>query len=202
MHMLARLLAARYAVFTTPEGRLSVNGRIARLRESLGAMMPAAEHVYVAATSYDPLRPGRLRVWVHFAPVVNTGNGLKTALATARMLTASQLAAAAWRDAPNQPVTLAMARLDRLPPAACLAPDLVRSPQAVLIQAVTALAAKVRPGQPMIDPRFAHVPDLLAYLANQWDETWDALTTSQALSMSRATAPLRVRRGRGRRPGN
>ncbi len=204
MRALARLLAARHAVFTTPEGRLSVNGRVARLRESLRVMMPAAEHVYVVSTSYDPLRPGRLRVWVHFAPVVDAGSGLKTALATARMLTASHLAAAAWRDAPNAPAALALARLDRLASAACLAPDLARHPEAVLNQAITMLAAKVRPGQPMVDSRFAHVPDLLAYLANQWDETWDALTTSQPRypSVSRAAAPMRVRRGHRRHRGN
>lgn len=182
----ADALAAGDTVYLTPEGEFSDDGYLRRFREALRRLQPLAAEVVLAASAYDPFRPGRLTLYVHLCRL-EAGRDLRTALAAARPVTFSQLLGAAWAgDEPLSP-DIVRRRLEALraalPPAAVLAPGLDCLLGPGLERMLAALTARgiLRPGPDGLrpgrrhDPRFANVPDLFTYQAAFLAETLDAL---------------------------
>lgn len=90
-------LAAGDTVYITPEGRLTPDGRVQRLREILDRLLPRAGRVIFAALAYDTFTPGQLGIhlrWVEPGDADRRAR-LHLSLAAARPVTASQVAAAA-----------------------------------------------------------------------------------------------------------
>lgn len=73
----AALLDAGRVVYFAPEGTISTDGRIGRMRAGLGEIVRRAARpprILPLALSYDPLGPGRLRVIIRVGTPVSTYN--------------------------------------------------------------------------------------------------------------------------------
>lgn len=184
------LMRRGHTVFVTPEGRLTATGETGRLRWILDELLPAADQVFLASVSYDPLSPGRLPL---FCRIVRPRPGvdMRICLAAARTLTVSQLIAKTLcddqvdhRGEAAEIAARALRLLDSLPPGAFLEPALRRRPAAAIGRVlrrlekrghVTRTAAGLSPRRPLRDRRFPHVQDMWSYLCRQWSETEEAL---------------------------
>ncbi|MGE5335323.1 MAG: 1-acyl-sn-glycerol-3-phosphate acyltransferase [Nitrososphaerota archaeon] len=72
-------LRAGGSLYTAPEGRLSADGRISPFRAGLARMLrdaPPDTRVQPIAIIYDYMTPGRLRMWIDFAPAIGGGAAL------------------------------------------------------------------------------------------------------------------------------
>ncbi len=161
-------------LYTTPEGRLSPDGRLGRFRKSLNVMKEHAGTIAVVGVSYDILRPGRLRMWVNFA-VPHWPEWLEGSVILARPITASHLVVHVWQMRPHirreefiQDAIGEMVQLRRegIPVAA----DLYKRPQAVIDEALQEFRRRLSEDSCITDPRFPYVKDFITYYQNQWDE--------------------------------
>lgn len=186
---LEELLRQGGTLYLTPEGRYSDDGRLARFRAACDVLQPLAERVYLAATSYDPFLPGRMRMLLRFVPL-ESSQELRTALLAARPVTVSQILAhicyqsqgPLWEDDVLDGVE-AMVR--DLPAAAFLTPELAADPRE---HARRAFREIVRRSWVVVgdrgyvladrrfDPRFTNVQDMIAHQAAHFVETREALT--------------------------
>ncbi|MBX5476420.1 MAG: glycosyltransferase [Clostridia bacterium] len=199
-----RALRRGGTVYLTPEGRMTSDGRMGRLREALDRLRPAARCLVAAAVSFDPWAPGRMRMTVRLAPPPDAGD-FRLSLAVLRPLSASHVLAAALHALPapaDEPSILRACRrlLDELPPEAELEPDLARDPDRALGQRLRMAcrrghvarvvsdsgATLYRPRPGARDPRFPDAADIVAYLAAAFEETAQALAI---LRERRAGAP-------------
>ncbi len=170
-------------LYLTPEGRYTANGRVGRFRQLWEDARRQIPDTVLAATAYDLLRPGPLHVWIVLDAHAPGTDG-RTAVMALRPLTASHLVAhaaagAARWSSPDNLREEAQAALAHLPPGCRIAGDLARRPEAALAQAAAYVwewkQRHPEPDQPITDPRFPHVPDLMQYYGNQWNETMEAL---------------------------
>jgi 1-acyl-sn-glycerol-3-phosphate acyltransferase len=173
-------------VFLTPEGRITADGRLGRMRAALDHLLPAGSgRVHLAAISYDPFRRARPTMLCRLVPPALSGD-LTRSLAAARPVTVSQLLAG-WLVA-EEPTSFGAAeaagavraRLAGLPDAAWVPPEMRSRPDA---ETSAALAAMVRGGwlaaaqgrfRPTRLRRSTHLHeagDIFAHQANQLAET-------------------------------
>ncbi|WP_067923415.1 MFS transporter [Alicyclobacillus shizuokensis] len=193
----AVLLSGR-ALYLTPEGRYSQDGRMMRFRQSYIELAPLARNVYAFSLSYDPYVHRSLSLYVRVGripPEVKTDVAAVNAwVAAARPVVVSQVlcdwlstlppgtvfSAAEAREAVRQRV------LD-LPPGARLVPELV-NPMQTTRAVRRALAGMVRLGslRPAEGdkfcltavhrhPMFADVEDMVRFQATVFRETREAL---------------------------
>ncbi|MBX6350749.1 MAG: MFS transporter [Clostridia bacterium] len=175
-------LAEGDALYVTPEGRLTPDGRVHRMRELLLRVLPVARQVALAACAYDPFAPGKLAVhvrWLLLDPAWATGRRddagateapggarrddpaerVRLALAAARPITPGQVAAAALLGAPqgltrDEWLAQAEALLAGLPQGAFLVPELVPPRRAASLEAAVeaVCAAGAARGGPLYLP--------------------------------------------------
>lgn len=185
---LAEILRGGGTLYLTPEGRYTDDGRLARFRAAYALLRPLAEQVYLAAVSYDPFLPGRMRMLLQFVPAPADGD-LRPALLAARPVTVSQVVA--WElMAQDGPRTLeeieeaALAAAVALPSEALRSPDLRAIPRRSVRRALRQMVSlgylvpqgasyKLAPDRR--DPRFPNVPDIVAHQAAHFEETRQAL---------------------------
>jgi 1-acyl-sn-glycerol-3-phosphate acyltransferase len=173
-------------VFLTPEGRITADGRLARMREALGRLVPRAHgRVYLAAISYDPFRRRRMTMLCRLVPPA-APEDLSASLAAARPVTVSQLLAS-WLAAGGPPsfgadeaAAAVRAGLDALPPAVWTPPELRSAPDAEVAAALAAMVGcgwlsvargRFRRTAVRTDRHLHEAEDIFAHQANQMAET-------------------------------
>ncbi|MCY0898842.1 MAG: hypothetical protein OWU33_07885 [Firmicutes bacterium] len=185
-----------FAIYTTPEGRLTTDGRMARFRASWTLLVNGYRgSVVAAATSYDVLRRGRLHLWTMLAPLTRLESA-ESAVARLRPVTASHLVAHAWfatsQRTLDRLVAIALDTYHQLPHHAVIAHNLAQNPQGLIRRRVRWLLRALSQGAPLRDKRFPHVPDILTYYANQLTEILSALDSDVAPSALAQRNPLTV----------
>jgi hypothetical protein len=181
--------------YVTPEGDFSRDGRMHAMRNGIvGVLAPLAD-LWLCAVAYDPFRTGRLSMLyrvIRYDEVADIG----TSLAAARPITNSALLAAFLYDAPEtfaaeDAIRAVRARLDALSGNVFVDPDVRRAPEATVVDALAALVkcrtlnldgGNYRLTAHRSNPRFPHVPDMIAFQRNMLDET-----LASALRLDRAT---------------
>jgi hypothetical protein len=170
--------------YVTPEGDFSRDGRMHPMRNGIvGALAPLAD-LWLCAVAYDPFRTGRLSMLYR---VIRYGGGadVGTSLAAARPVANSALLAAFLYDAPEtftaeDAVRAVRAKIDAIDEDIFVDPDVRRAPEAAVADALTALLKRrtlvvdgegYRLTAHRSDPRFPHVPDMIAFQRNMLDET-------------------------------
>jgi hypothetical protein len=147
------------------------------------ALAPFAE-LWLCAIAYDPFRGRRLsmlyRVLRHGGAV-----DIGTSLAGARPITTSALLAAFLFGGPEtfsvqDAVRALRERLDSLPLNVFVDPELMRAPNAAVVNALETLRKRgtlaaenerYRVTTHRTDARFPHIPDMIAFQSNMLDET-------------------------------
>ncbi len=170
--------------YVTPEGDFSRDGRMHPMRNGIvGALAPLAD-LWLCAVAYDPFRTGRLSMLyrvIRYGGVADVG----TSLAAARPVANSALLAAFFSEAPEtfanaDAVRAVRARIDAIGDDIFVDPDVRRDPEAAVLDALAALLKRrtlVVDGEGYrltayrSDPRFPHVPDMIAFQRNMLDET-------------------------------
>lgn len=170
--------------YVTPEGDFSRDGRMHPMRNGIvGALAPLAD-LWLCAVAYDPFRTGRLSMLyrvIRYGGVADVG----TSLAAARPVANSALLAAFLSEAPEtfanaDAVRAVRARIDAIGDDIFVDPDVRRDPEAAVLDALAALLKRrtlVVDGEGYrltayrSDPRFPHVPDMIAFQRNMLDET-------------------------------
>lgn len=190
-----RSLAAGQTVYLTPEGRLTTTGEVGRFRrvmDEVSDLLPSVD-LRCSAIAYDPLRRSRMGMVCHIIAPPPTQD-LRLALAAARPLTRSQLVASALgrldgtftRDAL---VGSMRQELRRVPAGAFIDPELPTDLHAMAqeaLEVLTGAGVLIRSGTgyrivgTWHHPWFPHVPDMLAFLRRQWEETRAATTAGAA----------------------
>jgi hypothetical protein len=170
--------------YITPEGDFSRDGRMHPMRSGiLDALSPFAE-LWLCAIAYDPFQGRRLSMLYRIVPYAGDAD-IGTSLAAARPITLSALLAAFLLDGPEtfavaDAVRAVRERLDSLPDNVFVDPQLRRAPDAAIVNALSALekrATLAKDGEryrltaDRADPRFPHVPDMIAFQRNMLDET-------------------------------
>lgn len=176
-------------LYLTPEGRYTEDGRLGRFRHFWYEAVQRIPNVVLAATSYDLLRPGSLRMWVHFFPW-NRHNDVSWVLSSVRPMTASHLVAHILTCHPlvswDQAFVLAIQLWQQDKDKFIWAKDLEENTDTVIKQALTFIQSSTWPKtQDLGDPRFPYVANLLAYYENQWQETeiaWRRLELARTVS--------------------
>jgi hypothetical protein len=170
--------------YITPEGDFSRDGRMHSMRNGIvGALAPFAD-LWLCAVAYDPFRTGRLSMLYR---VIRCGDGadIGTSIGAARPITNSALLATFLFDAPetfsaDDAVRVVRTQLDALPGNVFVDPEVARAPDAAVADALTALTqrgtltvdgGRYRLTEQRTDPRFEHVPDMIAFQRNMLDET-------------------------------
>lgn len=170
--------------YITPEGDFSRDGRMHPMRGGIvEALAPFAE-LWLCAIAYDPFRGRRLsmlyRVLRHGGAV-----DIGTSLAGARPITTSALLAAFLFGGPEtfsvqDAVRALRERLDSLPLNVFVDPELMRAPDAAVVNALATLRKRgtlaaenerYRVTTHRTDARFPHIPDMIAFQSNMLDET-------------------------------
>ncbi len=198
LKVLEDILRTGGTLYLTPEGKYTDSGRLSRFRAAYDLLWPLAERVYLAATSYDPFLPGRMRMLLRFVPAA-PGEDLRVSLLAARPVTVSQVVAQALlRDVePRRAEEIEAAALEILagvPKGAFLSPELATDPRRGIRRALRWLvfrgylarsAGLLRATGLRTDPRFVNVPDMIAYQAAQIEETREALVDSRRVQPDR-----------------
>ena len=172
------LLEQGHAVYTTPEGRFSEDGRLNRFRKSLDLMREKARHVTVAGVSYDLLRPGKLTMWVQFEEP-RWPDRLDRSVIAARPVTASHLVIRAWLAGPHvsasDVIIDAKALMNLVRERAVVASDVLADPDRALAIALREFGRRSAHGTRITDPRFPFVNEFVVYYNNQWLELMTVL---------------------------
>lgn len=165
-----------FSVYTTPEGRLTQDGRLYRFRESWRVVTTAnPRSICIAATTYDAFKAGRLAIWTALGPP-RWSHQLARSVSVARPITASHLASVIWHNSDPSTarpglVEAALAELSRLPSCVTVADNLLSSPAAVLGERFAWLEKQGRrPGGVVRDARFPWVSDMVSYYVVQYQE--------------------------------
>jgi MFS family permease len=176
---LAGVLDAGETLYLTPEGRMTATGGMGRLRAAMEVVGPHARGVYLAAVSYDPWSGRRLRMLTRLLPPADPARpGLS--LAAARPVLLSQVMAAALLASRDGATVAELADAVRAARSSGAHAVLPARPEAAVRAALGRMARRGAarrqgdrwlPGSRRHDPRFPHVPDLLAAQAQQYEET-------------------------------
>lgn len=175
---LAAALDRGGTLYMTPEGRMTASGEMGRLRAALDVVGAHARSIWLAATSYDPWAGRRLRMLTRLLPPADPSR-LGLSLAAARPVTVGQVMAAALLGAPAGVGERELVAAVRGSGAGTADPEReVRRALRWMARRGAARAAGGRwvAGQRRHDPRFPHVPDLLAAQARQYAETVAAVS--------------------------
>jgi MFS family permease len=188
LDQLRRALAGGSTVYLTPEGRMSGDGQLGRFRAALDHLWPAAAGVFLAATATDPWTYRRLTLVVRLFPAVSRDR-VRDDLLRRRPITLAHLVASVLLAHPHggseADLQDAVERLaDHLAESGAWLTDEARQParhwRRVLRHlerrgVIRRTGAHWQPGPTRHDPRFPHVPDVVAALATQLAETAAAL---------------------------
>jgi hypothetical protein len=174
-------------LYVTPEGDFTHDGRLRPMRNGVtDAVLPVAEP-WLCAIAYDPFRGRRLSMLYRILRPADR-NDLGTSLAAARPITTSALLAT-FLCATAGPFGAAgaqravRAQLDALPRKVFVDPELRRTPDLLVSEALAVLARRgtlaregpqYRVTTERADRRFPHVADMLTYQRNMLEETLDA----------------------------
>lgn len=177
--------------YITPEGDFSRDGRLHSMRNGIvGALAPFAD-LWICAVAYDPFRNGRLSMLYRVIRYDDAAD-LGLSVAAARPITNSALLATFLFDAPEtfaaeDAVRAVRAQLDALPGNVFVDPEVRGAPETIVADALSALVkrgtltldgGRYRLTAQRTDPRFDHVPDMIAFQRNMLDET---LSSAQVL---------------------
>ena len=186
---LERELRAGASLYLTPEGRLSENGYLYRLRLALSRLEAQARHRVLVGLSYDPYARRRLSVFVRFAPWPPHAE-VRVHLRAVRPITVSQVLCDWLSEERSEPFTAEQAsdavrkRLSSLPPGAFVVPELRKNPERavrltlgnmVRLGVLARDGSAYRTGSARTHRAFPHVPDMLAHLRNTFRDTAAAL---------------------------
>jgi hypothetical protein len=181
--------------YVTPEGDHSRDGRMHPLRSGfLDALLPIAEP-WLCAIAYDPFRGRRLSMLYRILRPTDPRN-LAASLASARPVTTSALLATfldarAERFHEDEALWSVRALLDGLPAKVFVDPELRRAPDAATAQALVRLEqrgtivrnrARYRLTDRRADPRFPHIPDMIAFQRTMLAETLAAARRLEAVN--------------------
>ncbi|MBV8530903.1 MAG: hypothetical protein JO104_06265, partial [Candidatus Eremiobacteraeota bacterium] len=170
--------------YVTPEGDFSRDGRLRPMRGGIvDALAPFAD-LWLCAVAYDPFQSGRLSMLYRVVPYEGIAD-LGMSLAAARPITASALLGAFLFDRCEKfeiedAVRAVRARLDSLPGSVFVDPELRQKPDAIVLNAIATLRKRgtltgdltsQRLTAARSDPRFPHIPDMIAFQRNMLDET-------------------------------
>jgi len=184
---LEKLLEGGATLYLTPEGRLSRDGRLGRLRGALSRMAALAD-VYVIGISYDVFAGERLSMQYRVMKPARPDD-LAASLTAARPVNVSQLLSA-WLVETKRSFTLAEAiagvrsSLAALPSNAFVDPDFKGDLAGLVGRAVASLrrlgGLAREPGAfqrcaSCVHPKFREVPDMIAFQAIFFNETTEAL---------------------------
>jgi MFS family permease len=211
LDQVARLLEAGQTVYLTPEGAMTRDGRLGRIRYAVDRTWPLARVRHLLGVAYDPFRPGRLRLVARLVTPTSPAfrdptppAELATWMAAVRPITFSQLLAAVLVQNPSgltaEAIARAMAALAAgLPPLAYLDPDLPPLKARTVRRALrfmerrgfaVRLGPRWRAVPGAADPRFSGVADMVRYQANWFEETVAALRAARRGAGERtATTP-------------
>ncbi len=208
---LAAALDAGATLYLTPEGRLSPDGRLGRFRAAFGVVRPHASGLWLAATSFDPWAARRVSMHTRLVPPALPEDPV-TSLLAARPVTLSQVLAARLLAAAQGASTAELVAAVRAFPAEApasawaLPADPGRAVPAALARmlrrgVVRRQGDRWLPGPRRHDPRFGHVPDILAAQARQLEETLAALAKLRDGGDAAAPCPGAAGSGPPRRAG-
>jgi hypothetical protein len=170
--------------YVTPEGDMTRDGLMRPMRNGItDAVLPIAEP-WLCAISYDPFRGSRLSMLYRLAAPARPDD-LGTSLAAARPVTTSALLAAYLSAvgesfAGDDAKRAVRKQLDNLPDDVFADPELQRAPDEAVAEALTVLVrmgilgadgSRYRLNATRADPRFPHVPDMVAFQSNMIGET-------------------------------
>ncbi|HXW50494.1 MAG TPA: hypothetical protein VEJ41_00770, partial [Candidatus Acidoferrales bacterium] len=193
------LLRDGHTLFLTPEGHYSRDGRLLPLLSLLGRLRPLAETIWLIPMSYDVFVGKRLSLLMRIL-LPPDPDDLTTSIKAVRPVTTSQVIAAWLRAHGDGPFTVDEAEsglaglLASLPRAAFVDPELRRAPNEMTRHAIAGMltlgtlaesGAGYRLTTQRKHPKFSLVDDMVAYQANFFEETVDALR-----SLERAARPL------------
>lgn len=181
-------------VFLTPEGRVTADGRMGRMREALDRLLPGTGgRVHLAAVSYDPFRRRRMSMLCRLVPPTAAAD-LPRSLAVARPVTVSQLLAT-WLRAHEgvafspAAATAGVRELLAGLPRATWAPQALRAaPDAEVEAALQAMVqlgwlrregARLARTDRLTDVNLHEAADIFAHQANQMAETVAAAAALQ-----------------------
>jgi MFS family permease len=211
LDQVARLLEDGQTVYLTPEGAMTRDGRLGRIRYALERTWPLARARHLVGVAYDPFLPGRLKLVARLVTPTHPAfraadppDELPTWMAAVRPITFSQLLATVLVQNPNGLTAEGAARamtalLASLPPLAFVDPGLPRLGVRTVRRAlrfmerrglVVRLGPRWRAKMGVGDARFADVHDMIRYQADWFEETLRALRASRRSVPERsATTP-------------
>ncbi len=170
--------------YITPEGDFSRDGRLHAMRNGIvGAIAPFAD-LWICAVAYDPFRTGRLSMLYRVIRYDDVTD-LAVSVAAARPVTNSALLATFLSNAPEtfgdeDAIRAVRAQLNALPGNVFADPELLDAPEAIVRDSLSALVrrrtliaegGRYRLTAHRSDPKFPHVPDMIAFQRNMLDET-------------------------------
>ena len=170
--------------YITPEGDFSHDGRMHPMRGGIVEALAPFADLWLCAIAYDPFRGGRLSMLYRVLRYAGSAD-IGTSLAASRPITTSALLAAFLLEGPRtfaaqDAVRAVRERLDSLPENVFVDPELQRAPDAAVVNALATLrkrgtlvadGGRYRLTAHRADPRFPHVPDMIAFQRNMLDET-------------------------------
>jgi hypothetical protein len=171
--------------YITPEGDFSRDGRLHPMRGGIVEALAPFADLWLCAIAYDPFHAGRLPMLYRVTRYAGAAADVGTSLAAARPITTSALVAAFMLEAPEtfaarDAVRAVRERLDALPENVFVDPELRSSPESAVVGALAALrkrgtlvadADRYRLTTDRTDPRFLHIPDMVAFQRNMLEET-------------------------------
>ncbi len=183
--------------YLTPEGKYSIDGRIGPLRGTIERLAPLAT-IYLAGVSYDPFVARRLSMLYRVVPFGALANrdmtSLKQTLTAIRPVVTSQLLGdwLASRDGEFTAYEACAAvehRLEALPRALFVDPELRRNPRAMVCAALPLMVRwnilerdgeRYRLASERRHPQFPFVRDIVAYQACFLHETLENAPQAEA----------------------
>ncbi|MEO6912562.1 MAG: hypothetical protein ABI182_00900 [Candidatus Baltobacteraceae bacterium] len=181
------LLKSGATLYLAPEGRHTLDGHMGRFRGAFTRLAPLAQ-LYVVAMSYDPFLGNRLSA-LYRVLRCDSPEQVEAVLRAARPVTISQLlaewiAAAGPSFSQQDAISAIRLRLESLPPALFVDPELRERPAAITRAALTKMTrlgllrsegSRFVLTQKRYHPSFAEVHDILAYQVNFLGETLAAV---------------------------
>ena len=189
--------------YVTPEGEYSRDGRMLPFRGIWERLEPCAEHVYLAAISYDPFVGRRFSQLYRIVELQDRANVVDE-LAAARPVTTSALLSEwlAQRDGPftkEEAMRAVAGRVRSLPEQLFVDPELRRNPLRMVEEALrrmVRLGIVLRSSRHYMlsenrrHPKFEHTEDIVAFQAAMFAET---LRGAQRSKLTPSNRPLALR---------